>query len=230
MGDGRGPAPERAQLDALLRWREENARQERGASSPLGSPRHHGVARGHRRCARGLDRSGGARYTRTSYRPGPRASGECGRRIAGAGASQRSARRFDACQAVARRAAERPTRRGTSRGDGTADAAGTAAFTASVAGGEGSRPDVRRCRQRTQGVTWNRRRSRPATRLDLAHNSGGRRLDGATARGTSRQAFHAGGPPSPTALAAGDREDDGRLDGRSRHEVGKWAVERRPRQ
>ena len=27
MGDGRGPAPERAQLDALLRWREENVRQ-----------------------------------------------------------------------------------------------------------------------------------------------------------------------------------------------------------
>ncbi len=27
MGDGRGPASERAQLDALLRWREENARQ-----------------------------------------------------------------------------------------------------------------------------------------------------------------------------------------------------------
>ena len=27
MGDGKGPAPERAQLDALLRWREENARQ-----------------------------------------------------------------------------------------------------------------------------------------------------------------------------------------------------------
>jgi len=27
MADGRGPAPERAQLDALLRWREENVRQ-----------------------------------------------------------------------------------------------------------------------------------------------------------------------------------------------------------
>src|SRR6185503_14129879 len=163
---------------------------------------------------------GGARYTRTNYRAGPRAGGECGRRIAGAGASQRSARRSDACQAVARRAADRPTGRGTSRGDGTAHAAGTAAVTASVAGGEGSR------------------RSHPFTRLDPAHNSGGRRLDGAAARGAGRRAVHAGGPRGPAAshsrgradrgpaaLAAGDRGDDDRLDGCSRYESRNWAVE-----
>ena len=124
MGDGRGPAPERAQLDALLRWREENARRPRRVAAA-------GLAAAPWR----RSRSSSLRSWRGSQRRRAIHENELPTRVT----RQRRvwpphcrSRRLPALRPTIRRLPSRcppsrrsPTGRGPSRGDGTADAAGT---------------------------------------------------------------------------------------------------------
>ena len=238
MGDGRGPAPERAQLDALLRWREENARQ--------------GAARRRRWARRGTMASlavivvalvawvaAAARDTRERVTEQGHAPAES---VAAAlpEPARPSAPPDDPTPAKPLPAEPQIAPRAEERQEVTAPP------TLPARQPSPPRSPVAKARARTSDAAV----SVPTASLRTGDeaipppawisptNSGGRRLDGATARGTGRRAFHAGGPRSPAAshsrgradrgpaaLAAGDRGDDGRLDGCSRHESGKWAVE-----